>query len=289
MPSLQHASSCALAAACLLAVHALPEAPRPADGAGASSFCGASGWKQVWADEFNTPTLDNSSWTLDLKAGDSRVRDSQGTADNVYLEDGALVLRSQRQTAGKYNFTSGGVQTQGKHAWKGPTRACVRAKLPGGGGGSKGDGIWPAHWMMPDNKACWPSNGEIDIMEMINGDGVTHGTYHWQLDGHCGDKPNKHPSSGSSKPVGTGWATDFHEYAVEYDEEHISFALDGVVFETITTATQGKHALFFDVPYYMILNTAVGGPWPKPVGAGTTFPTYHRIDYVRIAQQHTEG
>ena len=41
---------------------------------------------------------------------------------------------------------------------------------------------------MPDNKKCWPSNGEIDIMEMIDGDGTTHGTYHWQTNGSCGDK-----------------------------------------------------------------------------------------------------
>jgi hypothetical protein len=24
--------------------------------------------------------------------------------------------------------------------------------------------------------ACWPQNGEIDIMEMVNGDGITHAT-----------------------------------------------------------------------------------------------------------------
>jgi len=32
------------------------------------------------------------------------------------------------------------------------------------------------------------------------------------------------------------------------------------------------------------LNTAVGGPWPKPPTAKTTFPTYHRVDYVRVSQ-----
>ena len=156
---------------------------------------------------------------------DEKVRDSQGTRDNVYLQDGALVLRSQRQQAGDYNFTSGAVETQGKVSWKGLTRACVSAKLPGGQGqpppnltewcattpfgqcrtgcpagarsGTCGpnkqqygpgvpcpahgscscnkcicnhanttcpdpgtarrdsQGVWPAHWMMPDNNACW--------------------------------------------------------------------------------------------------------------------------------------
>ena len=41
-------------------------------------------------------------------------------------------------------------------------------------------GIWPAHWMMPDVEACWPDLGEMDILEMINGDGRVHATYHWE-------------------------------------------------------------------------------------------------------------
>ena len=152
----------------------------------------------------------------------------------MYLESGHLVLRSQRQKSGGWNYTSGAVETQGKVSWWGPTRACVSAKLPGGEGPQPhgpdwcqttplGDcrtgcpyqpydkgvcgpdkqppppgkscnrcrcnaqntscgtdpgradsqGVWPAHWMMPDTTACWPSAGEIDIMEMVNGDGQT--------------------------------------------------------------------------------------------------------------------
>jgi beta-glucanase (GH16 family) len=189
------------------------------------SFCDDVSWEQVFADEFDSNTLNLTSWTVDLNAGDSRVRDSQGMAGNVYIEDGDLVLRSQKEKQGSYNFTSGAVQSQGKRAWQGLTRVCVRAKLPGGGGG---DGIWPAHWLMPDNKKCWPSNGEIDIMEMIDGDGTTHGTYHWQTNGSCGDKPHKHPSIGSSVPVtGGNFGATYHEYAVEYSTTHIAWALDG--------------------------------------------------------------
>jgi beta-glucanase (GH16 family) len=187
-----------------------------------TSFCDDAAWTQVWHDEFTAPSLDTTSWDIDLNAGDSRVRDSQGTTDNVYIENGDLVLRSQKQQQGKYNFTSGAVQTQGKKSWEGLTRVCIRAQLPGGGGG---DGIWPAHWLMPDNKKCWPSNGEIDIMEMIDGDGTTHGTYHWQVNGSCGDSPHKHPSIGSSVRI-QHWE-QYHEYAVEYSPTHIAWALDG--------------------------------------------------------------
>lgn len=274
------------------------------------SFCAGEGWAQVWADEFSGAALNESVWNINVNAGDSQVRDSQGTRDNVYLEGGHLVLRSQRQKSGKWNYTSGAVHTQHKASWQGLTRACVSAKLPGGegpapkhpadwcattplgdcrtgcpannftnkgtcgpdktvpthgscnecdcnrqntscGGDNKrpdSQGVWPAHWMMPDNTACWPSNGEIDIMEMVNGDGITHATYHWREReiGGCGDKCANgtscpHPSYGLSHPDMTD-TTVFHEYAVEYGPGHIRFAFDGQVFETITTNTTASQA-----------------------------------------------
>jgi len=233
-----------------------------------SSFCGSDGWNQVWSDEFSV--FDETSWTKDTGKGDSRVRDAQGLAENVYIDNDALVIRSQRDATG--NLTSGALQTRGKHSWRGKTRVCVSAKLPGEGGGH-GNGIWPAHWMMPDDSSCWPCHGEIDIMEMINGDGTLHGTYHW------GKTSGDNNQIGAQKKMPSDWANAWHEYAVEYDGgSYVSFALDGQVYHTTGRAT------FYDVPYYIILNTAVGGGWPKPPDASTTFPTYHYVDYVRVSQ-----
>ena len=244
-----------------------------------SSWCDDLGWSRVWADEFNTFKLDESSWTIDLEGGDSKVRDSQGTIDNVLLEDGDLVLRSQREVSGKYNFTSGAISGKGKRSWKAtvksPLRVCVRAKLPGDGGQGKGLGIWPAHWLMPDTNACWPTNGEIDIMEMINGDGTLHGTYHWAA--ACAQN---HQKPGTT-PVPAGWGATYHEYAVEFSPDRIRFVLDGRVYFTVNSS----EATLYDVPYYAILNTAVGGPWPRPPSNTTTFPAYHRIDYFRVSRK----
>jgi len=33
--------------------------------------------------------------------------------------------------------------------------------LPGGGGNGAGQGIWPAHWLMPDDDSCDPDEGEL--------------------------------------------------------------------------------------------------------------------------------
>ena len=38
----------------------------------------------------------------------------------------------------------------------------------------------------------------------------------------------------------------------------------------------------FDLPFFIILNFAVGGNWPGPPDANTVFPQDYRIDYVRV-------
>jgi beta-glucanase (GH16 family) len=55
--------------------------------------------------------------------------------------------------------------------------------------------------------------------------------------------------------------------------------IDGYAYLTLTNEVP-----HFDVPYYVILNTALGGSWPGPVGEETELPAYHRIDYVRVAR-----
>ena len=57
------------------------------------------------------------------------------------------------------------------------------------------------------------------------------------------------------------------------DKDH-----DGAVTLNVTTAT------FWNVPFYLILNTALGGGWPGSVNASTILPARHRIDYVRVSR-----
>ena len=59
-------------------------------------------------------------------------------------------------------------------------------------------------------------------------------------------------------------------------------ALDGQVL-----LNASKQPKFFDVPWYLILNTALGGGWPGSVTNETAFPITHEIDYVRVARPRT--
>ena len=56
--------------------------------------------------------------------------------------------------------------------------------------------------------------------------------------------------------------------------------------ETSTDSSRSMHATaaFWNVPFYLILNTALGGGWPGSVNASTILPARHRIDYVRVSR-----
>lgn len=116
---------------------------------------------------------------------------------------------------------------------------------------------------------------EIDIMEMFNGDGQVFGTYIWKRHG-C-NRPDS--ADGKSTTVGPDFDKVWHEYGVEYDGlGRITFAFDGVPFNVVTDAA------FFDVPMYMILDTSIGSARAGPPNASTVFPTYHHVDWVRVAK-----
>ncbi len=40
-------------------------------------------------------------------------------------------------------------------------------------------GVWPAFWLLPFEPFTWPHDGEVDIAETWNGDGVNHSCLHW--------------------------------------------------------------------------------------------------------------
>jgi beta-glucanase (GH16 family) len=168
------------------------------------SFCEASAaWPRSFAEEFDGPDLNSSRWSKYLhnsagQCGFGIGRFGRCDADNVYIEDGKLVLKSDKLPAqqctakeGCFNYTSAGVTSRDKATWSvaggAGYRVCVSAMLPGGTSADDGAGIWPAHWMMPNDSnseqgtqactgprknggcSCDPDEGEIDILEMVDG------------------------------------------------------------------------------------------------------------------------
>ena len=126
----------------------------------------------------------------------------------------------------------------------------------------------------------------MDIMEMVNGNGDYETTYHWQTTfprTNCSyPKGHEHQYAHKALP---DWNTAFHEYAVERGLHHVAFVLDGQVMINITRGGSSPEPMFWDVPFYLILNSAIGGGWPGEPNATTVFPVEHAIDYVRVTRQ----
>jgi len=219
-----------------------------------------------WNDEFNGDTLDTTKWTALDQPSPRNHELEYYTPEDVYVQGGNLVLRSQKRSYKGLSYTSGLVNSTGKFSttygrWE------VRAKIP------YGKGLWPAHWLMGE-KNCWPTNGETDIMENLGQDTETiYGTYHWSTT--C----NKDGSSGGEYKAKVDLSKDFHIYAVEWEPNTIRMYVDTTLYHV---ANSSSTITVPNWPQYWILNTAIGGSWPVPPDNSTVWPQYHYIDYVRV-------
>lgn len=273
--------------------HSGGRAPRhPAPTEPSPSFCDNDGeWKVAWEDNFDGSKLNETVWTIPTGVGSSFGRDANVTSEDTYIEDGMLVLRSRQ--VGPANWTTGAAISHARKegsagttgaSWK-YGRFCIRAKLPGAGPG-RSQGLWPAHWMMPSDYSQHCGYNEIDVMEMVDGNNHIWGTY-WYWGPGGGGPPGKANCS-TGTPVRAGEAhvsvptyfSQFHEFAVEWTPESLTFLVDSVPYKSYIDPTQLPAN-----PHFIMLNTAVGGAWPGLPNQSTVFPAYHYIDFVRVAQK----
>jgi beta-glucanase (GH16 family) len=148
----------------------------------------------------------------------------------------------------------------------------------------KGQGLWPAFWLMPQDNAygTWAASGEIDIVEAKNpgatGGNTIYGTIHYG-----GQWPNNVLSE-ERYAVATDITADFHTYVLEWDQAEIRWYVDSTLFAVRNTwfTTAAPFPAPFDEQFYILLNLAVGGNFPGPPSASTVFPVTMEVDYVRV-------
>jgi len=260
----------------------------------------AQDWKLVWSDEFNySGKPDSTKWKYNY--GFLSNREEQYYTDNlknVRVENGILTIETHKEKIAnaKYKsdefknkswlkyiaeidtakYTSAKLTTAGLASWK-YARIDVKAKLP------KGVGLWPAIWMLGDNRkeVGWPKCGEIDIMEHVgfNPDSI-FGTIHTEAYNHM-KKTEKGKHIYIEKPY-----DDYHVFTLEWTPEKMDFILDGVVYNHIKNEQKTEAEWPFDQKFYLILNVAVGGMLGGQKGiAEDIFPNQMMIDYVRVYQK----
>lgn len=233
----------------------------------------------VWSEEFSTDGLPGASiWSYEV--GLIRNQEAQyytaGRLENARVEGGCLVIESRKEDYAGAHYTSASVNTLGKRQFfRG--RIEVRAKIP------TGVGSWPAIWMMGTDVTTvgWPECGEIDIMENVGYEPDTiYATVH--TPGSVND-----PGlvvKGGHIDIPDPFA-GFHVYAVEWRADRLDFFVDDRRYFTYAKDTRYPDYWRFDKPFYVLLNTAVGGNWGGQNGIDDgIFPLKYAIDYVRYYQ-----
>jgi len=237
----------------------------------------------IWSEEFNYDGLpDSIKWSYET--GYLRNNEKQyytyKRSENARVEGGLLVIESRKENWKDFSYTSASINTLGKDSFPVNSRIEIRAKLP------SGKGIWPALWMMGTdiNTVDWPACGEIDIMEYLGRTpGVIYGTFHWQ-DASRSDSA-LHRLKGDSTRLNDA-TVNFHIYGVERTADKLSFFVDDNYFFGFKADSTVKKDLFRH-PYYLLINTAVGGDWGGEIDT-TIFPQKYYVDWVRVFDMGNE-
>jgi beta-glucanase (GH16 family) len=208
-------------------------------------------------DEFNGTNLDTTKWNSQYPSGNGGEQQFY-TPDAITLQDGILKIAAEKHAMQGYPYTSGIITTQGTFSQQYGFFS-MRAKLP------KGQGFWPAFWMLPA-KPAYPA--EIDVFEMLGGNPSTiYMSNHWK------GADQDHQKNIISYQ-GPDFSLDFHTYSLLWNPAELIWYVDGV--EQYRTS-EGIPSM----PMFLLANLAVGGNWPGNPDETTSFPSSMEIDYIR--------
>ncbi|CAG9310235.1 unnamed protein product [Blepharisma stoltei] len=229
----------------------------------------------------NDTFQDLSNWKMmvrySVNSGNKEWQYYTNRSNNVYITQvngqNALILKAIQENYLGANFTSGRVYSAS--SWGPYGFFNVKAIVP------KGNGIWPAIWLLPPNSRSiygnWAACGEIDIMETICTNTAGYATLHFG-----GESPNTASApSNNTYPFIADWS-NAHWYGVDWQPTYMSFWYDaqivnGVItggnlississssWYSVNTTTGQRYPgnAPFDTPFNIVLNVAVGGTWP---------------------------
>jgi len=249
----------------------------PIDGTGYAGATSYPGMSLVWSDEFISNTINSSNWSYDIGGsgwGNNELEYYTNSSKNSYVTGGYLVIEARKEVKEANNYTSARMISKDKKTFT-YGRIDFRAKLP------KGQGIWPALWMLGNNigTTAWPACGEIDMMELLGHEPQKiYSTIHW------GAAPPPRTHIGDSYSLSSQTFNDnFHVFSMQWDADKMSFLIDDILFFT-ANKSQVNGDYPFDKPFFFIMNVAVGGNWPGNPDATTVFPQRMIVDYVRVYQ-----
>jgi beta-glucanase (GH16 family) len=248
-----------------------------------------TGQYMVWSDEFDGTSIDTSKWQFEIFGSCwDNVHWNTDSPNNARIVDGKLQIIARKdlaQTAdekakacdGIHLYTSAYMVTQNKADWRfGRIEALI--KLP-----NVGQGFVPAFWMKPASEmyGWWPYSGSIEIMEHPTNQVVNiYGTIDSKEYSFLGIG---YPETYSIQIPDA--ETEFHTYAIEWNENQIEFYVDENKYFTYLNQHLGFETWPLDQPFYIILDISVGGGWVGNPDENTVFPAVMEVEYVRVYQK----
>ena len=251
----------------------------------------AKTWTLAWSDEFDGASgapVDAAKWGHDLGDGCSSGICGWGNSEKEYYTNapenvsldgqGHLQIVARQAPSGlpcyygACRYTSAKITTRGKMS-AAPGRVEARLKLPAG------QGLWPAFWMLGSGfpTTPWPACGELDIMENKGSTpSATSSAIHGP--GYSGNTP-----FARVYVLASGRTTDFHTYAVEWDEDFVRFSVDSAEHYAVARSQLQQFGnSILSQPYFVILNLAVGGQFDGDPQSDAIFPATMLVDWVRV-------
>jgi beta-glucanase (GH16 family) len=249
-----------------------------------------SGFTPTWQENFDGTSLDTRVWQYISGPGDNDEQElyqdytSTGGGSACGVSNGLFSITPQNNggqwTSCRVETVNGFQATPGK-------QLIVQSRFKLGTAGVPLQGIWPAFWslgMSMRNGVSWPTCGEIDTFENIDGRALGYGTL------HCG--PTCNDDSGLSQGITFDYGS-FHTWAHAIDltnsdwtKQTITWYMDGKPYHVISGSQVGEAAwaATAQAEMFIILNVAVGGSWPGAVAGNTATGSASgmEVEYVAV-------
>jgi len=242
------------------------------------------GWKLVLEDNFDTfnPKLWTKGWSwykdgvpqppVQVKASDP---DCYFAEENIYVQNGNLVILNERRANQGKNYTSGVVNSIKYNSTQGFQQlyGYWEARIWGSQGGV--EGMCPAFWLPNVINNGDDGGGEIDIVEVPGGKCCGLGAAAWfSVHNHS------HEDTTSYNMTNGYWGDTYHLYAALWQSDSVCFYVDNIQRFCTKKYTPTTEA-------YMVLDNEIGLAGSDWAGdpTNTKFPQYMQVDWVRVWTQ----
>lgn len=235
----------------------------------------------IWSDEFDGTEISRENWKFETGNHGWGNNELQNYIDgNVEVSDGTLKIIAKKEVIEGSNYSSARLNSIKQFTFG---KIEIRAKIPE----LKGNGIWPALWMLGNdiNTIGWPACGEIDIMEYVS---YSPNEFHFTVHSTANNHVKGTQITSGPIPLQT-IEEEFHTYGVLWTDKYIKFYLDtedNIKLTFLRPSISNSDNWPFSKPYYFLMNIAVGGNWGGAEGvANNIFPAVMEVDYVRVYQK----